>query len=90
MSVPNAIMFQFLRGETLRARTFGHPVRSRLISTPWAHGFACVASKPSRWNRLAFIGFRSSSCLTKHGFEVKLVDPRQMKNIPGRRTDVLD
>src|SRR5712691_2339053 len=28
--------------------------------------------------------------LAEQGFEVKLVDPRQMKNVPGRKSDVLD
>ena len=28
--------------------------------------------------------------LTARGFEVKLVDPRQLKHVPGRKTDVLD
>jgi transposase len=28
--------------------------------------------------------------LAERGFEVKLVDPRQLKNVPGRKTDVLD
>jgi transposase len=28
--------------------------------------------------------------LTERGFEVKLVDPRQLKHVPGRKTDVLD
>jgi transposase len=28
--------------------------------------------------------------LSERGFEVKLVDPRQLKNVPGRKTDVLD
>jgi len=28
--------------------------------------------------------------LTTRGFEVKLVDPRQLKHVPGRKTDVLD
>jgi len=28
--------------------------------------------------------------LAERGFEVRLVDPRQLKNVPGRRSDVLD
>ena len=28
--------------------------------------------------------------LEERGFEVKLVDPRRLKNVPGRKTDVLD
>src|SRR5262245_32023555 len=28
--------------------------------------------------------------LSERGFEVKLVDPRQLKRVPGRKTDVLD
>jgi hypothetical protein len=28
--------------------------------------------------------------LTERGFEVKLVEPRKLKNVPGRKTDVLD
>jgi hypothetical protein len=28
--------------------------------------------------------------LTERGFDVKLVDPRQLKHVPGRKTDVLD
>ena len=28
--------------------------------------------------------------LSQHGFAVKLVDPRQLKHVPGRKTDVLD
>ena len=28
--------------------------------------------------------------LSARGFEVKLVDPRQFKSVPGRKTDVLD
>jgi hypothetical protein len=28
--------------------------------------------------------------LTERGFEVKLVDPRQLKHVPGRKTDVVD
>lgn len=28
--------------------------------------------------------------LSEHGFDVKLVDPRQLKQVPGRKTDVLD
>src|SRR5262249_58546231 len=28
--------------------------------------------------------------LSARGFEVRLVDPRQLKRVPGRKTDVLD
>ena len=34
-------------------------------------------------------GYRCSACW-KRGFAVMLVDPRRIKNVPGRKTDVLD
>ena len=46
--------------------------------------------KPWQWNRRASIGSQPSRVLERRGFEVRLVNARHVKNVSGRKSDVLD
>ena len=46
-------------------------------------------STPSPWNPPASTGSRSTSCW-RTGFQVYLVNARQLKNVSGKKTDILD
>jgi transposase len=49
-----------------------------------------VACAPWQWSPRAFIGIPVYQVLESHGLEVCLVNPRRLKHVRGRKTDVSD
>ena len=56
----------------------------------WCNGCMNVASQPWRWSPLACTGYPLFEMLDAAGFEVHLVNARHVRNVPGRKSDVLD
>ena len=70
------------------------PVRelrlSRRTCTVWQTGWRSAVWRPWSWSPPACTGYRCSGCWKSGDFQVMLVDPRRIKNVPGRKTDVRD
>src|SRR5690348_9142815 len=56
----------------------------------WCSGSKPAALKPWRWNRPASTEIALYQKLEAAGFEVRLVDARRAKHVPGRKSDVQD
>ena len=60
------------------------------ICTGLRSGSRPAASTPWPWSPRACTGSRLYEILEERGFEVVLVNARHVKNVPGRKSDVLD
>src|SRR5690348_1210593 len=63
---------------------------SRPTFIGWLTGLQKVPSRPSLWNRPASTGSQFFELLDARGFAVFLVNARDAKHVPGRKTDVSD
>ena len=82
----------FVRGSPPTARN------SRCVSTrlsrqtciAWRSGWPSVGSRPWSWSPPECTGYPCSGCWKSEASRVMLVDPRRIKNVPGRKSDVVD
>jgi len=63
---------------------------SRPICTPWLTGSRPAESKRWRWNQPACTGSPSTSCWRSVASKCFLVNARHVKNVSGRKSDVLE